>query len=300
MTAPNQKIADDFLFDPISRISLETPLPSIPKAAGRFQKLGKNAQHPLTVDMRKMKSDLGFTTKMLVNELAEYEKKFLSTDDKSLEDTRDLAPINSVLMSSYLQGWVLQDSFMKSVHSRITNFYNYKTKYSGNSQDAYFDQDIRALFDKWFEELGIADSSNKSNGAPMRIFSKMIAPYYKRSVTAKLDGTFILGQPYSEIEQFYFIVDKNEDIHRFVLNRAEKILFKSNDPIKRSDIIQYAVLYPLVEKLDGKLYFDTTSPSADHTAFFRWYSANKMPRSIQSVKLVEEAVEQAKAANKSN
>jgi hypothetical protein len=81
-----------------------------------------------------------------------------------------------------------------------------------------------------------------------------------------------------------------------VLNRAEEVLFKSGDFVKRGDVIQFSVLYPLVSAADGKIYFDVNSPSADHTAFFRWYTASKPPRSIQTFTRIEEAVAQAKKA----
>lgn len=300
MNIANKKMTDDFYFDPFGTQDSATVSQPVPKAAGRFQKMGKNALHPLTVDMRRIKTDLGYTTRQLVNELKEYESKFGFAENDQHGVSRDFIPMNSVLMSSYLQGWVLQSSYMEAVHARLTKFYAHKALDVHFSPKSITKRNIRALFDKWFDELGIADMSNRANGAPMRTFAKIIAPYYKRPVTTKFDGVFTLGESYSTLEQAYTITDNLDISHSFVLNRAEKVFFKSGDYLKRSDIIQYSVLYPLVLKPDGKHYFDINSPSADHTAFFRWYTSNKAPRSIKTLDFVAEAVDMAKLALATN
>ena len=42
----------------------------------------------------------------------------------------------------------------------------------------------------------------------------------------------------------------------------------------------------------------THEPSINHTTFFRWYSNNKMPRSIKTIELVQAAVDEAMKAMK--
>lgn len=295
-----KNISEDILFTPL-RTEYSDTLPGTDiKGASRFRKIGKNAQHPLTVGMRKIKTSLGFSTRQLVNELREYEDKFGFSENERHGISRDFVPMNAVSMSSYLQGWVMQHSYMEAVHERLSKFYQFKLKSKLESPSLISQDGIKAMFDKWFSELCISNLSTRSNGAPMRTFAKLIAPYYKRPVTTKFNGIFNLGESYSTFEQSYTITDNEGVIHHFVLNRAEKVLFKSGDYLKRSDIIQYSVLYPLILKTDEKMYFDTTSPSTDHTAFFRWYTSNKAPRSTLTFEYIEEAVKQAKIVMSSN
>ena len=291
----DKPIEDDFNFDPFgAREALANPVKrSVPQAPGRFRKIGPNSRHTLTNSMRKMKTELGFTTRQLVQELTDFEQEHGFDKDDHQGVARDYMPMNEVLMASYLQGWVLGDAHMSTVQSRIARLYAHKMGDPENSPAAMREVGVRATFDKWFEELEIKE---KGNSAPVRVFARIIAPYYKRVVSAKFDGAFHLGKEYGDIEQKYTITSDEGVVHHFVLNRAEEVLVKSGATIKRGDIIQYAVLYPLVMNPKGELRFDQSSPSADHTTFFRWYNAKRPPRSLGTMTLVEEAVKQARLA----
>ena len=285
-------VEDDFNFDPFgAREALANPVKRpVPQAPGRFRKIGPNASHKLTTSMRKMKTELGFTTRQLVQELTDFEREHGFDKEDHQGVARDYMPMNEVLMASYLQGWVLGDAHMSAVQSRIARLYEHKMGDPENSPAAMREMGVRATFDKWFEELDITE---KGNSAPVRVFARKIAPFYKRPVSAKFDGVFTLGAEYGDIEQKYTITSDEGIAHHFVLNRAEEVLVKSGATIKRGDIIQYAVLYPLVMSPKDELRFDQSSPSADHTTFFRWYNAKKPPRSLGTLTLVEEAVKQA-------
>jgi hypothetical protein len=290
-------LMDHLIFDPFG-------LASAPKASkkpnptkkSQFQKLGKNAMHPLTIEMREMKASLGLTTRELVNALSEFEKT-QGGDASAAEDTaQDSVPINTVLMSSYLQGWVLQDAFIRSVHGRVKRMYQHRFDVNDVRQKVLETNGIRDVFDGWFAELGIKD---KEGTAPIRQFARIIAPFYKRAVSAKFEGVFRLGEKKQGLARPYTITTYEGEVHHFVLNQAEEVLVKSGTAVKRGETIQYAVLYPLVTTKDGGMGFDESSPSEDHTTFFRWYTAKKPPRSAVSLTMVKEAVKAAKLAMES-
>lgn len=260
------------------------------RARGRFGKIAPNANHPLTISMRRMKDDLQLTTKQLVSELDAFEREYgLPKDNYGV--SRDYIVINPILMSSYLQGWVLQAPFISAVHNRLHRLYEHKTKYRNDKCD------FNELFPEWFKMLGIPDSDSNTR---LRTFSRVIAPYYKRAVLTRFPGVFRLGQSYGNIEQEYTIEGIDGIVHHFVLNRADEILIEDGSVVSKSDLIQYAILYPIVMK-NEKVYFDINSPSADHTKFFRWYQYGKSPRSLKDVELVKQAViDAAKAATQTH
>ena len=288
---------DNFIFNPFGAAPVikaeKTKTTRI--IAGRFKREGQNAKHQITVDLRRMKDEMALTTRKLVIELAKFESEF--GFDKSEEQgvSRDYMPINAVLMSSYLQGWVLGDDFMKAVHQRVARLYEHKKAKPSAAVAMMRDMTVKTMFEGWFNDLGIA---NKKKGTvPMRAFARSIAPYYKRPVTAKFDGVFALGEAKEgAIEQPYTITNEEGNVHRNVLNRAEEILVKDGATVKRGDTLQYAVLYPWVRTKTGEGRFDVSSPSEDHSTFFRWYAAKRPPRSLAGLELVAKAVAQAKAA----
>jgi hypothetical protein len=287
------EVEKDFIFNPIGIVPTALGKDGdreVPKGKARFRKAAKNADHPLTVDLRRMKNELGLTTKEMVKEMREFEQEHGFSDNERHGTSRDFIPMTSVLMSSYLQGWVLQTLYMEAVHERLKKFHAYKMASLVKEPNPMFEDGITKIFDKWFKDLGIAD---KNNPVPIRTFARVIAPFYKRPVTAKFSGTFLLGDAISEKEQYYFISENKEICHTFLLNRAEKVLVENGSHVNRGDLIQYSVLYRLVSKPDGSMNFDLSSPSADHTTFFRWYTTNNPPRSMQAFELVKSAVESA-------
>jgi hypothetical protein len=249
--------------------------------------------HPLTVELRSMKASLGLTTRELVNALTDFEKSQDAESGVALDTSQEFIPINPVLMSSYLQGWVLQDSFIQSVHARVKRMYEHRFDANDVRQMVLENNGVQEVFDGWFAELGIKD---KEGTAPMRQFARMIAPYYKRPVSAKFEGVFRLGEKQQGLARPYTITTYEGEVHHFVLNQAEEVLVKSGTAVKRGETIQYAVLYPLVTTKDGGMAFDESAPSEDHTTFFRWYTSKKPPRSAVSLMLVKEAVKAAKLA----
>lgn len=252
----------------------------------RFAKAGENADHPLTVRMRTIKALLRLTTAQLVSELNAYEREHQAKNFRRRIDPNVPAwlPMTTVLLSSYLQGGVVQESYMALMTKRLENLYKFKEK-----QGAIIPQeDIRTIMDGWYKALGI-DTTDTSI-SPTRQLGRMIAPYYKRPVLAAISGTFRLGRPNGDLQTFS-ITDADGMKYDFTLNPNEKILIKDGQQIKIGDVIQYSVLMQ-TEKMGNQIVI-THEPSINHTTFYRWYSNNKMPRSIKTIELVQAAVDEA-------
>lgn len=278
----------------------------------RFVKAGENATHPCTVRMRQIKSELRLTTAQLVAELNAYEKVHQSKNfhrrgaapkgkghaiggslprgaDKNRPDPNAPAwlPMTNVLMSSYLQGWVVQEAYMELMKKRLENLYEFK-KAQGELAPK---TDIRTIMNGWYKTLGIDPEDTSTS--PTRMLGRLIAPYYKRPVLAGVAGTFKLDKVKDGWQHFH-IIDAEGEKHEFMLTAGEPILVKDGQKVKVSDVLQYSVLMQTQRK-DGKAVL-THEPSINHTTFFRWYSSNRMPRSIKTIELVQAAVDEAAKA----
>ena len=257
----------------------------------RFVKAGDNAEHQHTIRIRAIKAELRLTTAQLVHELNAYEREHQSKNFHKRTDPGSPAwlPMTSVLMSSYLQGWVVQDAYMELMVKRLENLLKFKKK-SGFSAPK---GDIRKIIDGWYKALGIDPSDTSSS--PTRQLGRMIAPYYKRPVLAAVKGVFHLGKIKNNLQPFHITSPDGVD-HEFTLTPSEPILVKDGQEIKVGDVIQYSVLMQTVKKGDKVVL--THEPSINHTTFFRWYANNKMPRSIKTIELVQAAVDDAARAMK--
>ena len=252
----------------------------------RFAKAGENANHPHTEKMRVIKDALGLTTTQLVKELNAYEKEHQAANFHRSPDqhTPSWLPMTSVLMASYLQGWVIQESFMAQVAKRLENLYQHKAQQG----EVRPQKDIRSIMDGWYKTLGI-DASDPNN-SPTRTLARLIAPFYKRPVLAAISGIFQLGMTTDE-GQIFSITDSKKVVHHFTLNPNEPVLVEDGKKISEGDVIQYSVLMQ-TQKAGDKVIL-THEPSINHTTFYRWYANNKMPRSIITLELVEAAVNEA-------
>jgi hypothetical protein len=242
--------------------------------------------------MRAIKEELRLTTSQLVNELNAYERKFhaRSYHAKDADGKPALLPMNRVLMSSYLQGWVMQDSYMAAVCQRLERLSVYKKETSKGHATGH---DIRKIMDEWFKTLNIDPKS--SAVSPFRQLGRNIAPFYKRPVLASVEGVFRLGLTKGPVRA-YTITDTQDVAHEFWLNKAEPVLVKNGQSVKVGDVIQYSVLMK-TETKDGQVVV-TNEPSINHTTFFRWYTDNKMPRSIKTIELVQAAVDETRKSLK--
>ena len=258
----------------------------------RFLKLGSNAHHPLTLEIRKIKDNLHLTTGQLVKELNSFEKKYRKKDmgRKGPDGSPTFLPMKSVLMSAYLQGWVLQEPFMASVCERLQAL---QTHCLSREKAFGVDLPMREIMDKWFSELGIVKGDPAIS--PFRAMAKQIAPFYKRPVLCGDAGVFTLGGMKDGF-RIYTIESESGEKNSYLLDPKEPILINENDSVEVGDLIQFAVLMRI--QLEGGEYKITQDPSIDHTTFYRWYQTNKKPRSIKTLEMVQLAVEQAKTAAK--
>jgi hypothetical protein len=273
----------------------------------RFEKTGENAGHEHTVRMRAIKHTLRLTTGQLVSELNDYEREHQSHNfhkrgtmpgvkgplpkgaDKNRIDPNTPAwlPMTTVLMSSYLQGHVVQESYMALMRSRLENLFEFK---KANGQLAP-KSDIRTIMNQWYATLGIDPEDTSTS--PTRSLARMIAPYYKRPVLAPVSGKLHIGKAVNGQHPIR-ITDAEGVAHEFSLNASDPINVKSGAQVKAGATLQHSVLMAS-QKRDGETIL-TQVPSIDHTTFFRWYSFNKMPRSVVTIELVQAAVEAAAKA----
>lgn len=257
----------------------------------RFIKAAPNADHPLTVRMRAIKDEMRITTRQLVRDLNAYERAF-HAKNYHLKDASGNAvflPMKYVLLTSYLQGWVVQDVFMKAILERLENFLAYRKALVKPESD------IRTIMDGWFAALGIA--TQNTNVSPYRQLASQIAPYYKRPVLASIEGEFHLLPPDGETG-VYSITEASGDVHNFYFNLNEPLLVKNGQSLKVGDVLQYSVL--MQTKKVGDRVITTNAPSDNHTTFYRWYSKNRMPLSMKTIELVQSAVNAAVLAKSSS
>ena len=186
-------------------------------------------------------------------------------------------PMKPDSLSLYLQGWILQESYIAANCQRLERFYAYK-----KSQPSSITTDVKIcdLMDEWFKVLDIDPKSKTAS--PYRLLAKKIAPYYKRPVLIQYPGVFKLGVIENGLQSCSVTDDQNNK-HTFYIDPNFPVLIENDKVVKVRDIVQYAVL-----KQE-----DSNDPIIDHTAFFRWYTSNKMPRSIKTVEMAREAVEMA-------
>lgn len=272
----------------------------------RFMKTGENASHAHTVRMRAIKQTLRLTTAQLVSELNEYERKHQSHNfhkrgtlpskaslpkgaDKNRVDPNTPAwlPMTTVLMSSYLQGHVVQESYMSLMVTRLENLYEFKKSQGRLAPKS----DIRTIMNQWYAKLGI--DPEDSSTSPTRSLARLIAPYYKRPVLAPASGKLHIGKVKDGLQHIR-ITGAEDVVHEFTLSATDEILVKSGAQVKAGQTLQHSVLMA-TQKVDGETVL-TQMPSIDHTTFFRWYSSNKMPRSIVTIELVQAAVDAAAQA----
>lgn len=252
----------------------------------RFLKAGDNASHPLTMRMRELKTKLQLTTTQLVKELNDYEREHQSHNfhGRAAPGTPPWMPLTPMLMSSYLQGWVTQEPYMALMEKRLTSLYKFKA----SKGKIALQDDIRTIMNGWYAKLGIDPEDTKNS--PTRQLARMIAPYYKRPVLAAVSGKFHLGLIEGD-QRFCTITDAEKVTHLVALNPQEPILVQGGQSVRVGEVLQYSVLMQTVKVGDKSVL--THEPSVNHTTFFRWYSANKMPRSIKTIELVQAAVEEA-------
>lgn len=256
-----------------------------PKA--RFQKVGPNAEHLHTVRMRSIKEKLHLTTGQLVAELNAYERDHQASNfRRRTEGQPAWRKMSPVLMSSYLQGWVMQEEYMALMSKRLENLLRFKKEQGAVAPKV----DIRTIMDGWYKTLGIG--TEQDSGSPTRMLARLIAPYYRRPVLAGVSGKLQVGIKRAGVLQCS-IVTPQDEVHDFTLDAKEPLEVKHQESIKAGQVLQYAVRMQ-AQKVGGQTVL-THEPSINHTTFFRWYSQNKMPRSVKTIELVQAAVDKAAA-----
>jgi len=256
----------------------------------RFQKIGPNAEHRHTVSIRSIKEKLHLTTGQLVSELNAYERDHQSSNfRRRIEGQPAWRKISPVLMSSYLQGWVMQEEYMALMLKRLQNLFRFKKEQGALAPTA----DIRTIMDSWYKTLKI-DGTDEAV-SPTRLLARLVAPFYHRPVLAGVSGKFHQGSKSAGVLQCA-IVTAQDEVHEFTLDAKEPLEVKHLESIKAGQVLQYAVRMQ-AQKVAGQTAL-THDPCINHTTFYRWYSKNKMPRSVKTIELVQAAVDMVAAQMK--
>ena len=142
----------------------------------------------------------GLTTTQLVRELNAYEHEHQTNNFGARAEAGAPAwlPMTPALMSSYLQGWVVQESFMALVVKRLENFDQFKQQ---QPSTLAVKDSIRTLMDGWYQALGI--DPKDSSVSPSRQLGRLIAPYYKRPVQVAGKDTALAPEPSMNHTTFY-------------------------------------------------------------------------------------------------
>lgn len=255
----------------------------------RFAKLGDRADHPLTIKMREIKSSLGMTTKELSSAVNRYEKQFGRpvVDSASSVASSSYLPMKSILLSSYLQGWVMQDHFIESFHNRLDAYWQHAMA----TRKAMPPKNIRPIMNDWFSRLGI--DPDDDSVSPYREFDRRISHLCKRAVFCDRTGVFQVGGDIDHEYGWYSIIDEeSKEQHRYVYRKADGVLIAGAAKVAHGDVVQYTK--QIVSS--DPLYTISQENPINQSTYYRWYRSNKMPRSRVTIDLIEIAVKEVVAA----
>jgi hypothetical protein len=255
----------------------------------RFAKLGENADHPLTIKMREIKASLGMTTNELVKAVNRFEKEHAHPEFSSSEVvSSSYIPLKRVLLSSYLQGWVMQKDFMESVHKRLEAYWNFA------KQDKPIERPtgIKSLMEGWFNKLGI--DPNDEAVSPHRELARRISHVCKRAVVIDRQGVFQAGGDFAKSSElgWYAIHDEGlKSQHCYLYRKADGLLVQDGEIVSPGDVVQYSKEITS----NDPLYVVSQENPINQSTFYRWYRSNKLPRARVAIELIENAVNEVAA-----
>ena len=260
-------------------------MPTPVARAERFSKAGDNANHPLTIEMREIKTRLDITTNEMCRAINKFEKVNGRPADVTGESiSAATLTLKPVLLSSYLQGSVVQDTYVKAMHSRIVAF----SKSADAAKIPKKPAPIKILMDGWFAKLGI--DVDDAAVSPHRELARQISHLCKRAVLIDRRGIFKVGGSFSEDLGWYSIsMKKSDELHKYLYRKADKLLIEDSAAVEPGDIVQYS---KGIVSGDSEYAVSQDSP-INQTTFYRWYRSDKMPRSKVAIDLIQNAVDEA-------
>lgn len=244
----------------------------------------ENVDHQATIRMREIKDRLSLTARQFVKELNEFESsKKQSERVIDTEITSSYVPFTPVMLSSYLQGRVLQESYISAALRRMEDFYAHKMqnqKEHRQLRQQY--HNMTKVVDDWMKALKI----DPAQGSPYRALAAKINPFYKRAVFTPIPGIFKLGIMMDGDLQSYTIVNSEHGDAEYVLNANEHILVKDDQKLLRGDVIQFSL--PIKSTSNGCKV--SQKMALNQSTFFRWHTNNSPPKSAKIIEQVNEAV----------
>lgn len=186
---------------------------------------------------------------------------------------------------------------MELMLARLENYFAFASKDSKGKSNVG-QRDIREVMHEWFRAFNITSVDK------FRPLAKILAPHLRRPVFAKAFGVIHFGDKEASLQHFK-ITEQGEAVAYGCVDLVNPVLVKDKQEVKLGDEIQCGLQFQTVKDpetkqpmmRDGKIvYLD--QPIEDHTVFYRWYKTGNGPRSIQTLALVQEAVDKALAAKK--
>ena len=251
----------------------------------RFSKIGENADHPLTIRMREIKESLGMTTNELARAVNRFELEYGRPKPAAGEPSVSASymPLKPVLLSSYLQGWVMQTSYMEAVHKRLEAYLEHARK--SNSADR--PKDIKTLMDGWFSKLGIDPKDEVVS--PHRELARRITDLCKRPVVIDRPGIFQVGTNVNKEFGWYAINEEGGASQQYLYRKVDGLLIEDRSVVAPGDVVQYSkeIVSP------NPAYEVSQENPINQSTFYRWYRSNKMPRARVTIDLIDDAVKEA-------
>lgn len=247
----------------------------------------ENALHQSTVRMKEIKAQLNLTTRQFVLEINAFEST-LSDEEREIDPdvTSSFAPFTPVMLSSYLQGRVLQEAFMSAILKRLELFYKFKMLNLNELHSLRRQyRNMAKVVEGWMLALNI----DPTQGSPYRALAAKVNPFYKRAVFTAKQGKFVLGEKISPELQAYSIYTSDTEYEEYVLNPNEPILITDGQELSIGDVIQYSL--PI--KPGNKKYRVSQKMPLNQSTFFRWHTNNSPPKSAKIIEQINEAVKLA-------
>jgi hypothetical protein len=155
---------------------------------------------------------------------------------------------------------------------------------------------MRPKMDEWFKQMGIPVDNKRIS--PSRALSQLIAPYYKRLITAKEAGVFRIVKVGDSLIEYVILHPKTKGVQtmpRSALANAaqvvytdlwanEELLVKDGELVKKHQGLQYGV-WLTKNKETGEM-----EPLKDHVTYWRWYKEDRSPPSVVIVNDIEAAI----------
>lgn len=262
---------------------------------------------PMIDEMQLIKQNIGLTARQFTNEMRLYE-------EQNREQTLEICAKHGVeyteltqnTFSAYVEGWVRNDANIAAFldRMRVAGTFFYEEAKKGkmvNNLDLLDKKTLgftmRPKMDEWFKKLGIPADNKRIS--PFRALSKLIAPHYKRLITAKEAGVFRIVKVGPRLIEYVILHPKTKGVKTMKSNDLieaaqvvykdlwtdEDLLVRDGELVKKHQGLQYGVW------LTKNVKTGEMEILKDHVTYWRWYDEDRTPPSVVMINDIEAAIE---------